>query len=102
MTDTTQNQTFEVPAGFTAIVREVDVIGEASAVTFSAYIKNSSIAPACTFYLATDAGVTVHLQWTGRVCVGGGGFVGIAWSSIGVSLNAYVGGYLLSEATPTP
>jgi hypothetical protein len=89
------NDSFEVPAGFTAVIREVDLYSVAGESTLYLFIKNSDAAPGVTFTTLTVAGINQTAQWTGRVVVPAGGSIVAETASLGTEDQFYVGGYLL-------
>lgn len=94
-TDGTPNNSFLVPEGFTAVVREVDVTTELGASAFVVYTADSEEAPGVAFVYLTTEGALQSQHWEGRVVVPGEGFIGLGQYTLGVGATAYVGGYLL-------
>lgn len=94
-TDGAPNTQFDVPAGFTAVVRDVEATTELGASAFSAYFGDSLIAPGVVFAYLTTEGALQSVHWEGRVVVPGGGFIGLGQYTLGVGATAYIGGYLL-------
>lgn len=93
--DSSPNTDFEVPAGFTAVVREFDcTVGLASSV-FSLNVQQSATAPAIGIVIFHLLGELQSGQWTGRVVVNEGGFISLFQQTLGVDATAYIGGYLL-------
>jgi hypothetical protein len=97
-TTSTPNAQFEVPVGFTAIVRQITVIQNIGAYTATVYIQDSLAAPAIT--IAQQAGIGVDTIWDqqGRWVCPGGGYITLGLSTVGGSTSAYVGGYLLQNS----
>lgn len=89
------NESYEVPAGFTAVIREVDLYQEAGASTVVVSAQDSDSAPVATFAALSLTGTIDSDQWTGRVVVPAGGIISIYPVSIGTGATVYVGGYLL-------
>lgn len=96
-TDSAPNLTFDVPEGYTAIVREIDLYYEASFIAAAGYVADGPGAPLNLFVYLEGEGVLGSKQWTGRVVAPGGGVIGITTSSEGYIVSAYVGGYLLKN-----
>lgn len=91
----TPNETFLVPAGFTAVIRQISIYQEIGAYDFALNIADSEAAPQTTVW--TAHGVAA-LAWVGeelRVVVPENGWMQIYISEIGSSPGFYVGGYLL-------
>jgi hypothetical protein len=94
-TPTVPASDFEVPAGFTAIVRFWSVSQEITDWLFQLKIQNSSIAPACIVVNENQIGINTYISGDVRVVVPGGGFITYYLSSVGEVPFVYVGGYLL-------
>jgi len=94
-TDSTPNEHYEVPPGFTAVLRDVQVYTGGGAATLYVAVRASAAAPFCNVIALGTLGVNTSAQWTGRVVVNEGGFIDIGVSSLGASDSAYLGGYLL-------
>ena len=94
-TEDTPNDSFEVPSGFTAVIRDFDLSGNLADVGAQLYFKNSEAAPACFFHAETSLVVSSGFQWRGRVVVPSGGICGFTLTSFGTSVCAYMGGYLI-------
>lgn len=86
---------FEVPAGFTAVVRHADFSVEAGGSVFSLTKQNSGAAPTVQFFVATLVGLLEHQQWDGRVVIPEGGILTLYQATLGVAAQVYAGGYLL-------
>lgn len=91
----TPNETFLVPEGFTAVVRQCSGWQDIGGWVFRLYIADSEAAPACVLFDSGDVGVNTSFNEQGRWVVPGGGLIGIFISVIGDSPSFYVGGYLL-------
>lgn len=89
------NTEFLVPAGFTAVVREIDYYQEAGSSTMVVSIQDSDDAPVATFAALNLTGTINSDQWTGRVPVPAGGTIELYGVSIGTGFTAVVSGYLL-------
>lgn len=94
-TPETPNTSFAVPEGFTAVVREMDVAQNVGDYHAALGIGLDEAAPAAYVVSATVIGETNWVQWKGRIVVPGGGFIYFGLDTIGSSVAAYVGGYLL-------
>lgn len=94
-TEDAPNTTFEVPAGFTAVVRDWDLWVEAEAGGFQLEVATGAGAP----YVAVDGIVTLAAltayHFRGRVVVPAGGTILYNQDTLGVGATSYVGGYLL-------
>lgn len=95
---TTPNQQFDVPDGFTCIVRDIDAYQNVGAWILTLSYGNSLVAPAITVVALQADGVVNYNQWRGRIVVPAGGFVRIDANVFDTSLGVYVGGYLLADA----
>lgn len=93
--DSTPNSSFIVPAGFTAVIRDMTGYANVSATLLHLLIGDSSLAPAVTVASIELAGVGTYGQWTGRVVVPEDGIIEIYSGSLVSGLQVYVGGYLL-------
>lgn len=89
------NTEFEVPAGFTAVVRYASTFQEVGTYEWFLSIQSSLAAPTLTIYSNTEVGAFVTDKWEGRVVVSEGGIISVASTDYGSSLCIYVGGYLL-------
>lgn len=94
-TDATPNTLFEVPSGFTAVVRDFTAFATASLTLVQLSISDSTGAPECTFASLNLTGLEIAQQWTGRVVVPENGFIVLTAGTLRANLQAYVGGYLL-------
>lgn len=94
-TDSTPNTSFEVPDGFTAVVRDVNAATSLGGVVMGVYVKLSEAAPAVIFAYSTALGEFATYQWQGRVVCPAGGIIGLDGAAVGYGLGVYVGGYLL-------
>lgn len=97
-TESTPNLTFEVPEGFTAVIRQVATVQTTGAYAFGLYIQNSDEAPALQVIADSSAGVYNTYQWQGRIVCPGGGIITAYVNNILDELQVYVGGYLLRNA----
>lgn len=91
----TPNTEFDVPVGFTAVVREIDVYTEVGGIDANAAVRSSPEAPWVYFAGLDGIAINGSAQWTGRVVVPGGGSIGLGVGQLGVNDTAYCGGYLL-------
>ncbi len=94
-TDTSGATAFEVPASFTAVLRDASAyatIGGAE-VTFS--VQNSEDAPQVVVAQVNPAGIAAYDQWQGRVVIPEGGLLTLQEAIVGLGLEIYAGGYLL-------
>jgi hypothetical protein len=93
--DSTPNDAFEVPAGFTAVVRDFTAVTLLGDVLIGMFVQQSASAPSIPIAYSSVLGAAQSYQWQGRVVVDAGGFVTIAGAALGYELGVYVGGYLL-------
>lgn len=89
------NEHYEVPAGFTAVMRDVAVYTTVGGVALYVAVRLASSAPFVNVIALGTAGVNSSNQWTGRIVIPAGGFIDLGVSSLGADDCAYVGGYLL-------
>lgn len=94
-TTDTPNEVYDVPVGFTAVVRQVTMFQDIGGYTFFAGFTNAVGAPGCAFVGLGGFTEFVSQSWEGRVVVPGGGQIYIGISELGSAPAAYVGGYLL-------
>lgn len=94
----TPNTQYEVPAGFTAVVREIDYTVAAADTALGVYFANSPDAPTIWIDARTIAAVLQSEQWTGRVVVPAGGLITLDAIDVGDTVTVYVGGYLLGNS----
>jgi hypothetical protein len=89
------NDTFAVPVGFTAVIRQISYAVYASATVLAVRLQNTASAPTINIdireILATVTTTNIQGHW---VCPGGG-FISLYIQSVGAEPNVYVGGYLL-------
>jgi hypothetical protein len=97
--DAAPNATFEVPSGFTAVVREFDACTVLGDVLIGLYIADSVDASAVYIHYGSVLGAAQSDQWQGRVVVPENGIIGIVGAALGYELGVYVGGYLLTNTT---
>ena len=88
-------EAFDVPDGFTAVIREFDLYTEAGDTTYVLSKQDSEIAPVLTFAALSLTGSIISAQWTGRVVVPAGGVISIYGVTIGEGASVTVNGYLL-------
>jgi len=94
-TESTPNNSFIVPDGYTAVARYLSCYQEVGAYGLLAYAANSEAAPALIF--AANAAILADdlFQWEGRVVLPAGGVYTIELSTIGDGVSIYLGGFLL-------
>lgn len=93
--DSTGYPSFDVPAGFTAVVRDFSQWDIAGGATTELVIQNSGAAPGIVSARLENAGVAAYSQWQGRVVVPEGGIISLTVTHIFAGPDVYVGGYLL-------
>lgn len=91
----TPNTEFEVPSGFTAVVRDVSAFAQAGATVFDVRYQNDEDSPSIVFWGGNPIGIWVPSQWQGRVVVPELGIISLGVESVDESFTCYVGGYLL-------
>lgn len=96
----TPNESFDVPAGFTAVIREFTTYDEAGGFITWCYIQNSAAAPGFVVASLQGVGVAQYDHWQGRIVVPGGGIISINASVLGNDGQIYVGGYLIRNVLP--
>lgn len=89
------NQTFEVPEGFTAVIRQVSCSQNIGGFIFYVDIQNSEAAPYVQIFQGAQDGVSNYVSGEGRWVCPGGGIITAAVSELGSAISMYVGGYLL-------
>ena len=99
-TDTAPNQSFTVPAGFTAVVRQITIICELGGMVATVSFKNSSVAPANLFYYVSLAAVFSYAQQQLHVVVPENGEILLGLTALDLATACYVGGYLLTNTAP--
>lgn len=94
-TSSTPNTLYDVPEGFTAVIRDIDAYIQGEIADLLVAIANGPGAPYCGIWYTTFLGIQGHDQWRGRVVVPGGGSIALDPFAEGLELSVYVGGYLL-------
>lgn len=89
------NMEFAVPAGFTAVIRQISFVQEVGATAVWVTISDDLEAPELTIAQQYEYGAFIQWQQQGRWVVPGGGYIVLHASTIGSDLSAYIGGYLL-------
>lgn len=93
---TTPNLSFDVPNGFTAVVRQITLSQPDLSADWAMVIANEAGGPEIVAAAGTLSGVFNSDYRELRVVVPGGGFIGINMYDLGEEPNVYVGGYLLT------
>lgn len=94
-TPSTPNNSFEVPTGYTAVVRQISCAQNIGGWYFELIFQDSTEAPGYTVALAESADVINYATLEGRWVLGSGGVMTLDLSELGSAVSAYVGGYLL-------
>jgi hypothetical protein len=94
-TPSTPNLTYDVPEGYTAVVRDLDGYQEIGGYVCALGFRNSEAAPQCQPVVLEAAGTLNTVTWRGRLVVPGGGQLTLSLSAVGEFPSIYVGGYLL-------
>jgi hypothetical protein len=93
----TPNELFDVPEGYTAIVREILGTQDIGGYAYNVEIADGAGAPYCVIYQSSTLGIFESDRAERRVVVPGGGSIKLNISAIGDSPSFYVGGYLLTN-----
>ena len=96
-TDDTPNTEFEVPAGFTAIVREVIVYSQLGEDVVSIGFYQPGSEYRVVFYGSETYAVNTSNPWSGRVVIDEGGLIEMQITDVSTYSSVYVGGYLLTN-----
>jgi len=91
---------YEIPSGFTAVVRDFTGYSDGGASLCQLLIQNDGSAPELVVAQLSFAGIAAYAQWQGRVVVPAGGFILIQPGALLVNPGFYVGGYLLRDVAP--
>lgn len=94
-TDAAPNYVFDVPAGFTAVVRDFSAFTELGGLVTALNIQDSEAAPAIVCCYLGGFGAPEYQHIEGRWVVPGGGIMTLYVSSVSLATSVYVGGYLL-------
>ncbi len=94
-TDDTPTYVYDVPEGFTAVIRQISTTQTAGAYNWFCYIRDSPEAPGLTIASGESSGFYNQDQAEGRWVVPGGGQIIINLSEVLSGTSLYVGGYLL-------
>jgi len=94
-THDTPNASYDVPDGFTAVIRQISGTQEVGTYDLAVIIQNSEAAPGLTIWQQTGIGALTYVAAEGRWVVPGGGIITIDASAVGSTPSFYVGGYLL-------
>ena len=96
----TPNTQFDVPGGYTAIVRQFSAVQSIGGYYAALYIADNLDGPEMQVLNAEQVGADNSVQQEGRWVVPGGGYIRVAFSELGSSFYLYVGGYLLANNIP--
>jgi hypothetical protein len=99
-TPDTPNQNFLVPAGYTAVIRQVSCSQNIGGFIFYVNYQNDLTAPLVQIFQGAQDGVSNYVGAEGRWVVPGGGNIYAAVSELGSAISMYVGGYLLVNDEP--
>lgn len=94
-TPSTPNNAFEVPTGFTAVVRQISVAQEIAISYAYLDFQDSGAAPSYTVWLGEPAGIPTYVAQEGRWVLNEGGIMTLSVVTLGTATSIYVGGYLL-------
>jgi hypothetical protein len=96
-TEATPNTSFEVPMGFTAVVREVDLYAELGEEICSMYIQAPGAEVGIGFMARSATGANTSQQWTGRAVVPENYTINLNVENFGAYSAVLVSGYLLTN-----
>jgi hypothetical protein len=96
-TDASPNTSFEVPSGYTAIVRQFSVYAELAAVNVQLASQDSETGTYVVLAAAVLASFPAQQQLYGRWVVPEGLTIALLGGEVGTGLNVYIGGYLLTN-----
>ena len=96
-TPSTPNLSFAVPAGYTAVVRQISCVQDIGDWELGLVIQDSEAAPTLQVFGTTAIGAPASVQAEGRWVVPGGGIITVELTEIGSACFVYVGGYLLQN-----
>lgn len=99
-TDSTPNTEFEVPAGFTAVVRQITAVCEAGGLALTASIQDAGVGPPIVFFAKSVFGVFEYVAQELRVVAPENSLIELSLSSEALATAVYVGGYLLQNTLP--
>lgn len=94
-TSSTPNLSFEVPAGFTAVVRDVQAYSLAGGTGLRVFLQSGGVGPPVYVASLQAIGENVSAQWQGRVVAYAGDTINLDVAELGADDTVYVGGYLL-------
>jgi hypothetical protein len=97
-TESTPNTQFDVPAGYTAVIRQLTFFASVAGMGWEFAINNTLGAPLCIIAGNADLGLQVADQVEGRWVVPEGGTMELFFSGLSSGANFYAGGYLLPNA----
>jgi hypothetical protein len=93
--DISTESAFEVPSGFTAVIRQISGYQSVGAWQMYVYIQDGEEAPGVVIYSQYQAGVDNYVTQEGRWMVPEAGIITAGFDSFGAGASMYVGGYLL-------
>jgi len=96
-TDASPNTQFQVPSGYTAIVRQFSVYAELAAVNVQLASQDGETGNYVVLASAILAGFPASQQLYGRWVVPEGLTIALLGGEVGTGLNVYIGGYLLTN-----
>lgn len=89
------NGAFDVPAGFTAVIRQISAAQDIGGWILTVYIADVAGGPGLKIAEIGQTGSVNYVAQEGRWVVPGGGAIAMDLSSLGSDVHVYVGGYLL-------
>jgi len=97
-TNAAPNTSFIVPAGFTAVVRQISGYQTIGGWEMAVAFQNSEAAPSYVVAWLGQAGDFNYVAQEGRWVLGEGGIMDCGVSELGSTFSFYVGGYLLANS----
>jgi hypothetical protein len=94
-TDDTPNTSFLVPAGFTAIIRQVVFWNQVADNYFICFLFGAGASEGVVFAAFTGISLNSAQQWEGRVVAPEGYTIECESGGLATGTTIYVGGYLL-------
>lgn len=95
-TDAAPITEFEVPTGYTAVIRQITGLVTESLTYLQVGIQDDPSAPVCYVWSWEAVGLLVSTTWEGRVVVPALGIISLNLGSLESGTSVYVGGYLLT------
>lgn len=94
-TPSTPNTAFDVPEGFTAVIRQISAAQDIGGWILNVFIQDSEAAPGLVIAELGQVGSVNYAAQEGRWVCPGGGIISVSLTELGSDVAIYVGGYLL-------